>query len=155
MKTEKIKVASFNNRKKVLRVDYVSGKTARIHYSQIGINGNISEVWVDRETHGMSLGICLENGKEEFMPYDQPLALVKDSDFLLQSHIEHVIAHIKDSIAKKRISKRYLAEQLETSDNQIQRLLNPNILNKNLEQLYRIAALLGLEFEWGIKRKAV
>ncbi len=32
------------------------------------------------------------------------------------------------------------------------RLLNPKILNKNLEQLYKIAALLGLELEWQIKK---
>ena len=155
MKSDKIKVASFNNRKKTLRVDYVSGKTARIHFSQIGIQDNISEVWVDRETRGKSLGIRLINGREEFMPYDQPLALIKDSDFLLQNHIEHVIAHIHKAITSKKISKRYLAEQLNTSDNQIQRLLNPSILNKNLEQLYKIATLLGLEMEWGVKKKVI
>lgn len=155
MKTNKIKVASFNNRKKVLRVDYVSGKTARVHYSQIGIRKNVLDVWVDRETHGLSLGIRLEDGQEEYMPYDQPLALTKDPDYLLQDHIEHVIAHVKQAIKEKGISKRYLAEQLGTSDNQVQRLLNPSILNKNLEQLYRIASLLGLEFEWRIKRAAI
>ena len=47
----------------------------------------------------------------------------------------------------KKISKKYLARQLKTSDNQIQRLLNPNILNKNLIQLYKLAYLLNLEFE--------
>jgi hypothetical protein len=47
--------------------------------------------------------------------------------------------------------QRYLATQLGTSDNQIQRLLDPSILNKNLEQLYRIALLLGLELEWRVR----
>ncbi|MCK6556598.1 MAG: hypothetical protein L6Q80_11990 [Dehalococcoidia bacterium] len=53
-----------------------------------------------------------------------------------------------------RAEQRYLATQLGTSDNQIQRLLDPSILNKNLEQLYRIVLLLGLELEWRIKKAA-
>jgi ribosome-binding protein aMBF1 (putative translation factor) len=81
------------------------------------------------------------------VPYDQPLAIVKDPEFMLQNHIENVIAQIKEELARKKVSKKYLARQLETSDNQIQRLLNPNILNKNLTQLYKLASLLELQFE--------
>lgn len=154
MKTSKIKSGSFNNRKKVLRITYVSGKTAEVHYSLLGLPENIEEVWVDQETKGMTLGIRLESGKEDYVPYDQPLALTKDPEYLLQTQIEKLIAHIKQAIEKKKISKRYLAEQLKTSDNQVQRLLNPKILNKNLEQLYKIAALLGLELDWQIKQAA-
>jgi transcriptional regulator with XRE-family HTH domain len=72
----------------------------------------------------------------------------------LQIHIERIIAKIKRAIEKKKISKRYLAEQLGTSDNQIQRLLNPSILNKNLCQLYKVADLVGLEFEVKIREVA-
>lgn len=88
------------------------------------------------------------------MPYDQPLALAKDPESLLRNQMEHVVARIRDALTKKRISKRYLATQLGTSDNQIQRLLDPEILNKNLEQLYRLATLVGLELEWRAKRAA-
>ena len=152
MKTSKIKSASFNNRKKVLEVNYVSGKSAKVHYHQLGITKNLMEVWVDKETNGLSLGMRFEDQTEDYMPYDQPLALVRDPEYLLQNDIERLIANIKGVIVKKKISKRYLAEQLKTSDNQVQRLLNPTILNKNLEQLYKIATLLGLEFGWHIKK---
>lgn len=154
MKAAKIKAVECNNRKKVIRVEYQSGKVAEVHYSQLGIHENIDSVWVDKETRGMSVGIKLESGEEDYMPYDQPLALTKDPEYLLQTQIERLIAHIKKVIEEKKISKRYLAHQLKTSDNQIQRLLNPSILNKNLEQLYKIAALLGLEIEWHVKKVA-
>jgi len=150
MKTGKIKAVQRNNRKRVIQVAYASGKKVDVHYSQLGILKNISEIWIDKETRGMSVGMRLEDGKEEFMPYDQPLALAKDPEYQLQNQIERLIAHIKVALEKKKISKRYLAEQLKTSDNQIQRLLNPKILNKNLEQLYKVASLLGLELEWNI-----
>ncbi len=67
----------------------------------------------------------------DYMPYDQPLAIIKDPEYMLQNHIEHIIAQIKDVLKKKKISKKYLAQQLVTSDNQIQRLHNPNKQTKN------------------------
>ena len=88
------------------------------------------------------------------MPYDQPLALARDPEFQLRTHIERLLVHIHRALAEKRISKRYLAEQLGTSDNQIQRLLDPAILNKNLEPLYAVALLLGLELEWRVRPAA-
>lgn len=152
MKTERIKFAKFDNRKRILKIDYASGKSVQISYRQLSIKKNIAEVWIDKETRGKALGIRFGDQTEEFMPYDQPLALVKDPQYLLRVHIERVVAKIKQTLAQKKISKRYLAEQLGTSDNQVQRLLNPEILNKNLEQLYKIATLLGLEFDWRLKR---
>lgn len=154
MKTEKIKAAQCNNRKHIIHIEYLSGKKVEVHYSQLGILKNILKIWVDKETRGKSIGILLENGQEEYMPYDQALALVKDPEYQLQNQIERLIAHIKEALKKKKVSKRYLAEKLKTSDNQIQRLLNPKILNKNLEQLYGVAALLGLELEWTVTSAA-
>ena len=152
--SQKFKTVSFNNRKKQLHCVYTSGKIINLHFGQLGIRKNIIRVWIDKETGGRSIGFELSDGSVDFMPYDQPLAVVRDPEFLLQTHIEIMTARIKEEIRKQGVSKRYLAEKLATSDNQVQRLLNPEILNKNLEQLYRIAALLGLQFEWQLKKVA-
>ena len=88
------------------------------------------------------------------MPYDQPLAAVGDPLFRLQNHIEMLTAKIKEQIKRQKVSKRFLAAELGTSVNQVQRLLNPKIVNKNLEQLYRIAAALKLEIEVSLRRVA-
>jgi hypothetical protein len=151
MKTERIRAARFDNRKHTIDVEYASGKKLSVHYGQLGLTQKVAAVWVDKETRGHSLGIRFVDGTEDFMPYDQPLALAKDPEYLLRTQLERVIALIRKVLAKKHISKRYLAEQLGTSDNQIQRLLDPSILNKNIEQLYRIGLLLGLELEWRVK----
>jgi hypothetical protein len=152
MKNKKLKSVSFNNRKKVIMIEYTSGKTYDVHYSQIGIRKNIDSAWIDKKTGNLSIGIKFEDGTEDYMPYDQPLFLNKDPDYLLQNQIEKLIAYIKNEIKEKGISKKYIASKLQTSDNQIQRLLDPSIVNKNLEQLYKIASILGLEFEWTIKK---
>ena len=147
MKNQKIKSASFSNKKKEIEVIYSSGKKIVIHFGSLGLSQNVKRVWVDKETGGRSLGVEFSDGSVDYMPYDQPLAIVQDPEFMLQNQIENVIAQIREVISKKNISLAYLARQLETSDNQIQRLLNPNILNKNLTQLYKLAALLELQFE--------
>ena len=154
MRTEKIRGARFDNRKRTLAITYTSGKSVEVHYGQLGIRKKVAQVWVDKETRGRSVGIRLLDGTEETMPYDQPLALVKDPEYLLRCQMERVVARIREVLARKRIAKRYVAAQLGTSDSQIQRLLNPDILHKNLEQLYRIATLAGLEFKWKIIRRA-
>lgn len=133
---------------------YTNGKMASIHFGVIGIKKLIKGIEVDGETNGHSLKIVFVDNSIDYLPYDQPLAITRDPEFLLQIHIEKITAKIKETIARKKISKRYIAEKLETSDNQIQRLLNPDILNKNLGQLYKIADLVGLEFEVHIKDAA-
>ena len=85
------------------------------------------------------------------MPYDQPLFLIRDPEYMLRDHIENIVARINEEIDSKKISKKYLARQLKTSDNQVHRLLNPCIVNKNLTQLYKLGWLLGLEFEVSVK----
>tara|TARA_Y100000590_G_C15483256_1_gene924830 strand:- start:259 stop:708 length:450 start_codon:yes stop_codon:yes gene_type:complete len=147
MRNKKLKSVTFSNKKKELEVSYSSGKKAVVHYGILGVNKNIKKVWIDSETKNKSVGIEFEDGSVNYMPYDQPLMIIKDPEFMLQNHIENIIAEIKE----KNISKKYIARQLQTSDNQIQRLLNPSILNKNLLQLYKVASLLDLEFEINLK----
>jgi len=151
MRIEKLIGAEFCNRKKQIIVKYYSGKEVTIHYGGLGIEQNISRIDVDKETKGKSLVIEFNDGSIDYLPYDQPLAIVKDPEYVLQAQIEVLIAHINDVLKQKKISKKYLAEQLETSENQVHRLLNPSILNKNLMQLYKIVALLGMDCEIALK----
>lgn len=151
IKEKKFKEVVFNNRKKQLELTYTSNRKIIVHYSQLGIQSNISNAWIDKETKGKSIGMRFENDKIDYLPYDQPLAIIKDPEFMLQNQVEILVANIKEVLAKKRISKTYLAQQLGTSNNQIHRLLNPKILNKNLTQLYRIASLLNFDMEIHLK----
>jgi hypothetical protein len=153
-KKYKFKSADFNNRKKQLHLSYSNGKSTSISYGSLGIGKNIKKVWIDKETSGQSVGIEFLDGSTDYLPYDQPLFIAKDPEYLLQIQIELLIAEITAAIKSKKISKRYLAEKLNTSDNQVQRLLNPRILNKNLAQLYKIASLLNLEIYMSVKEVA-
>lgn len=107
--SQKFKNVSFNNRKKQLQCVYASGKKINLHFGQLGIRKSIIRAWIDKETGGRSIGFELSDGSVEFMPYDQPLAVVRDPKFLLQTHIEIMTARIKEEIKKRGVSKRYLA----------------------------------------------
>lgn len=147
MRSERVKAVFADNKKKQLTVVYSSGQEVVAHYGQLGIKRSIESARPDKETRGRSIVIQYGNGDEDVMPYDQPLAAVRDPEFILRRDLELITAQIRRDVAAKGISLRYLARQLGTSDNQIQRLLNPGILNKNLGQLYKIAMLLGLKVE--------
>lgn len=151
---KKFKNAEFNNRKRQIIFTYTDGKTVTSHYGQFGIKNTIARIWVDRETSGQSIGLEFADGKKDYIPFDQPLALARDPEYLLQNQIEIIIAHIKNALKVRSLSKRYLAEQLKTSDNQIQRLLDPEITNKNWSQLYKILALLDIEPKFSIRKAA-
>ncbi len=154
MKSKKIKSVTFSNKTKEIEIEYASKKRYSVHYGQLGIHQNILKAWVDRETGNQSIGFEFEDGSVDYMPYDQPLALNKDPDYLLQDQIEHLVLELNETIKKKGISKKYIAKKLETSENQIFRLLNPSILNKNLEQLYQIAFILNKQIEIELKDAA-
>lgn len=147
----KFKSAKFSNKKKEIDIVYTTGKKTVIHYSSLGISHPIKNIQVDKETLGKSLKIEFVNGKTDYIPYDQPLFLIKDPEYMLHSHIENIVSKINEEIRRKKMSKKHIARQLKTSDNQVQRLLNPNILNKNLSQLYKLASLLGLEFKVSVR----
>ena len=151
MKGSKFKSVEFSNKTKEIDITYTSGKTVTVHYGSLGIRKNVENMEIDKETEKKSLIIEYSDGTLDFLPYDQPLYIVRDPEYMLQNHIEDIIAQIKEALSRKKISKKFLARQLQTSDNQIQRILNPKILNKNLTQLYKLAYLVGLEFEMHIK----
>ena len=150
----KILSADFNNRKKELTVVYQNKKTVVLHYGQLGIKINIKTVGIDPDSHGLALVLVLENGKEEFIPYDIPLIFSKDPDYLFQTKIEELIVDIKIKMKKNEISKKYLARQLQTSDIQIERLLNPKNPKKNFLQINKIAHILGMNLLIKMKKAA-
>ena len=145
MRGLRFKKVDFSNRRKELSLTYWSGRTVTLHFNALGIKKKIASMHIDKETGGSSAILSFSDGTVEYLPYDQPLHIARDPDYLLQEHIELITAQILAEIRKKKISKKHLARQLKTSDSQIQRLLDPTILNKNLSQLYRVASLVGLE----------
>ena len=82
----KFKSATFSNRKKEIHIVYASGKKVVVHCGSLGITDLVKHIQVDKETSGRTLKIEFANGKMDYMPYDQPLFLVKDPEYMLRDH---------------------------------------------------------------------
>ena len=147
MKEIKFKSVTFSNKTKKITIDYTSGKTIVIDYESLQIDKNIHEIKIDKETGKKSLIIEYSDETLDFLPYDQPLHIAQDPEYMLQNQIEHITAQIKEALRERKMSKKTLAIKLQTSENQIQKLLNPCIINKNLTQLYKLARIVNLECE--------
>ena len=154
MKQHRITRVSFHNRKKQLVVEYGSGTQVLVHYGEVGIRKNLRSASLDRETGGRAIRLDYRDGTTDFMPYDQPLAAVRDPEFMLRHDLEVLVARIRERLDQQRISLRHLAERLKTSDAQVQRLLDPSNLRKNLSQIYAIGAVLDLKVEVRVKDAA-
>ena len=71
--------------------------------------------------------------------------------------ISHVLQQEKRDLYRLRLGKKVVVHYGSLGITgpvehvQVQRLLNPRFMNKNLTQLYKLAALLDLEFEASVK----
>lgn len=77
----KFKSATFSNRTKEIHIVYASGKKVVVHYGSLGITDPVEQIQVDEETSGRTLKIEFAGGKTDYMPYDQPLFLVKGPEY--------------------------------------------------------------------------
>lgn len=150
MKAIKFKSVTFCNKQKKIKMVYTLGKIVTLPYKSLGIQKNIKNITIDKETNKKTLILEFIDDTKEFLPYDQPLYIVQDPEYMLQNHIEQLIASIKEQLYCRKISKKYLARHLNISEYQIQNLLNPYRLNKNLQHLYQLAHFLGLEMQFKI-----
>lgn len=78
MRVPKLQSATFSNTKKEVFVVYKSGKEATVRYDSLGIDKNIKEIWIDKETKDKTLGLRFEDGTADYMPSDQPLFMTSD-----------------------------------------------------------------------------
>jgi hypothetical protein len=96
----------------------------------------------------------LENGKRDYVPYDQPLHIVQNPEYVKEQALFEVTKAINEFIRKEKTPKRELARRLGTSMSQLSRLLDPTNYKKELSRLIEIAAMLNYEFIWEFKKAA-
>ncbi len=152
MKHMKFKSVRFNNRKKVFNLTYTSGLEVECPYSALAIDKKVIEAGPDPEVGYHSFYLKLENGEIDYVPFDQPLHIVKNPDYLRSEAISKMTHEVKDMYEEKNISKREIARRMNTSVTQINRLLDINNFDKNLSRLIQMAAVLGYEFELSLKK---
>jgi hypothetical protein len=154
MKHEKFRSVQFNNRKKVFHLIYTSGLEVDCPYSAISVKKNVVEAGPDKEVGNHSFYFILEDGYTGYVPYDQPLHIINHPDYVKEEIMWRVTIQLRDVIASKNISKREIARRMNTSVTQINRLLDQTNYNKDLSRLIEMAAIIGYEFDWSLRKAA-
>ncbi len=154
MKHRKFKYVIFNNRKKVFNLTYTSGLEVECPYSALAIKKKVVEAGPDPEVGYHSFYFKLEDEYIGYVPFDQPLHIVKNPDYLRAEAVNRMTHEVKDMYEKKNISKREIARRMNTSVTQINRLLDINNFDKDISRLIQMAAVLGHEFQIFFKKAA-
>lgn len=154
MKHEKFKMVEHDNKKKVFRLEYTSGLKIECPYSALGIKHAVVEATPDKESGRHSFYFVLENGETEYVPFDQPLHIVQNPEYVREQTLYEVTKQLNEFLKKSNVSKRELARRLGTSLSQLARLLDTTNYKKELSRLIELAAMLNYEFVWEFKKAA-
>lgn len=154
MNHKKFKKVIFDNKKKVFHLEYTSGLKVECPYSALGIRSLVIEAAPDIESGQHSFYFILNNGKKNYVPFDQPLHIMQHPEYVKQQTLFEVTKQLNKLIDRCGISKRELARRLGTSLSQLARLLDVTNYKKELSRLIELAALLNFEFKWEFRKAA-
>ncbi len=154
MKHKKFKKVEFDNKKRVFHLQYTSGLKVECPYSSFKIQSKVIEAGPDPEVGGHSFYFVLENGKKDYVPFDQPLHVLQNPEYVKEQTLYDMTKCLNEFIRKEGVSKRELTRRLGTSMSQLQRLLDTTNTKKELSRLVELAAMLNYEFKWSFKRAA-
>ncbi len=154
MKHKKFRKVGYDNKKKVFHLEYTSGLKIECPYSALGIRRKVIEAAPDTEVGQHSFYFVLNNGKKDFVPFDQPLHILQNPEYVKQQTLYEVTKQLNEFIKQGKVSKRELARRLGTSLSQLSRLLDTTNYKKELSRLIELAAMLNYEFKWEFKRAA-
>jgi hypothetical protein len=152
LKHKKFKTVGFDNKKRVFKLEYTSGLKVVCPYSVLGIREKVKDAGPDSEAGEHSFYFVVESGKKEYIPYDQPLHVVQNPEYVKHETLYQMTKAINGFISKEKIPKRELARRLSTSMSQLSRLLDNTNYKKELSRLIEIAAMLNYEFKWQFKK---
>ena len=154
MKHKKFKKVEFDNKKRVFHLEYTSGLKIDCPYFSLRIKGKVIEAAPDSEVGGHSFYFVLEDGKKDYVPFNQPLHIAQNPEYVKEQTLYQVTKRLNEFIKSEGISKRELARRLHTSLSQLARLLDTTNYKKELSRLIEIAAILNYEFKWEFRKAA-
>src|SRR3990167_5301689 len=105
MKHKKFKKVELDNKKKVFHLCYTSGLQIECPYSALGIRVKVTEAAPDNEAGGHSFYFILENGKKEFVPFDQPLHIDQNPEYVKEHTLYEVTKQLHEFVKKSKVSK--------------------------------------------------
>jgi len=154
MKHRKFKNVEIDNRKRIFRLEYTSGLKLDCPYFSLGIRGKVVTAAPDPETGAHSFFFTLDDGRTDYVPFDQPLHIARNPEYIKEQTLHAMTKQLNEFIRREKVAKRVLARRLNTSPSQLERLLDPANYQKEMSRLVEIGAILNYTFRWQFEKAA-
>lgn len=159
MRNPRFKKIIPNYKKKVLEVSLLEGKKARnfrLPFSAFGdkkisSKNRFVSISIEKELGRQGASFVLQDGSKGDFPAD--LVLYYCDPKYEWSPFNQLKRAIHDKLKKSGISLRVLADLLRTSPSQVIRLLDRDVLSKQVLQLFRMAEIAGYQVRFHLKKK--
>jgi hypothetical protein len=112
----------------------------------------VKEIYIDAELGRKALTYRLASGMEDSVPLDAFLDYNRDPDYLRNMTLYSLTLKALELVKHSSLSKREIARKLKTSPAQLYRLLDPANYKKSVDQMMRLAASLGYEVNFTLKK---
>jgi hypothetical protein len=151
----RIKRAAVNNNRKALEIETSKGRLclpfAKLRVQPTAENP-VAEMFVDAELGRRAVTYRLASGAEDSVPLDAFLDYNRDPDYLRKMTLYSLTLKALELVKRSALSKREIARKLKTSPAQLYRLLDPANYQKSVDQMMRLAASLGYEVNFTLKK---
>jgi hypothetical protein len=150
-----IRKAAVNNNKKALEIETSKGALS-LPFAKLRVvptaENPVEEIFVDAELGRRAVTYRLASGAEDSVPLDAFLDYNRDPDYLRKMTLYSLTLKALELVKRSSLSKREIARKLKTSPAQLYRLLDPANYQKSLDQMMRLAASLGYEVNFTLRK---
>ena len=154
----KIRNVSANNRKREFSVVTRSGAEYSFPYSKSDpvprVQDSIEQLFVDKELGNEAFTYILKSGKQGSVHIEQVLEYNEDPKYLADLLTYKLSIEAQKGIESSKLSRRQVANRLNTSVPQLYRLLDPANTSKSLKQLVTLLHILDRDVDIVVKRRA-
>ena len=151
----KIRSVTLNNRKREFLITTYSGTAYAYPYAKCdpapAPEDRVETVSVDRELGREAVTFTLESGREGSVHIEQVLEFHQDPRYLAEVLTYKLTVEALERIEASGLSRRRIAEQLNTSVPQLYRLLDTTNTRKSLNQMVALLHVLDCDVELSVK----
>ena len=154
----KIREVLSNNRKSEFNLTTRSGTTFSFPYSKCkptpSRENRVVEVYVDKELGNEAFTYLLDSGDEGSIHIDSVLECNEDPKYLADLLLYKLSVEAEKRIEKSALSRRQIAQRLNTSVPQLYRLIDPANSKKSMSQVVSLLHILNCDVDLVIKKRA-
>lgn len=112
------------------------------------------DIFVDKELAKRAISYVLEDGRGDSVHLDAFLEFNHDPEYDKSIHLHKLTVKANEAFHKSALSKTDIAQRLETSRSQLDRILDTSNYKKSIDEVLKLLNVLGFKLEIKVRKKA-